>query len=221
MKKLFIPVIILAMAFCLCACDNSGINKSEKTLYDHGLEVISLMVEVTRSEEYIEALTGSGAMMEVVQSIGTGDFATPKAVYSITVDDGDALKLLELDNLKGVSEELKSHLRSRVFGSLITQVNSLCGAEKLAASSICAMGKTFVDNGATENVIYIYTYENALPVAVTFTIGEDGAVSAGGNFIMYEEFTCDSAEEIEEFFSELYLDVVVSEVDYSNAHEAK
>lgn len=39
-------------------------------------------------------------------------------------------------------------------------------------------------------------------MAVTFTVGENGAVSAGGNFIMYEEFTCGSLNEVQEFFGE-------------------
>lgn len=59
-------------------------------------------------------------------------------------------------------------------------------------------------------MIYLYTYENAFPVAVTFTVGEDGSVSASGIFVLYEEFTCGSAEEIEAFFSD--LGVVVNEV---------
>ena len=59
-----------------------------------------------------------------------------------------------------------------------------------------------MDNALSEDVIYIYTFEKGYPVAVTFTVGENGAVSAGGNFVMYEEFTCGSSEEVQEFFCE-------------------
>ena len=75
------------------------------------------------------------------------------------------------------------------------------------ASSVCTVGKTFVNENATEDVIYLYTYENALPVAVTFTIGEDQAVSASGVFVMYDGFTCGSADEIKSFFSDIIVDV--------------
>ena len=56
-------------------------------------------------------------------------------------------------------------------------------------------------------MIYLYTYENARPVAVTFSVGENQAVSASGMFIMYDGFTCGSAAEIESFFSDISVDV--------------
>lgn len=209
MKKWLSAVLALVMIMSLSACGSKE-EVSGKSLYDHGLDVVSLMVEATRSEAYVEIYTGSDAIMEVLQGIGEGDFTSPKAVYSITADDEVILGTANLGNLDGVSEDLQSALVSKVYGTLITQLNGLSGVEKLAASSVCTMGKTFVDNSVTDNVIYLYTYENALPVAVTFTVGEGGAVSAGGTFIMYEEFTCGSAEEIKAFFSE--FDVEVNEM---------
>ena len=106
---------------------------------------------------------------------------------------------------------MKENLLSRSFGSLITQINGYAGVNKLAASSVLTLGKSFVDNSLTEDVIYIYTFENASPVAVSFTVGENGAVSVGGNFIMYEEFTCGSVAEVQEFFSE--FGAVVAEIE--------
>ena len=38
---------------------------------------------------------------------------------------------------------------------------------------------------------------------LTFTVGEDGAVSANGVFVLYDEFTCDSADEIKAFFNDI------------------
>ena len=99
-----------------------------------------------------------------------------------------------------------------MFGSLITQINGMGGTEELAVSSICTHGKTFVDDSITDNTIFLYVYEDALPIAVTFTVGEDGAVSASGTFIMYDGFSCGSVEEVEESFRA--FDVEVSEIDY-------
>lgn len=83
----------------------------------------------------------------------------------------------------------------------------LCGVENLAASSVCSVGKTFVSENATENMIYIYVYEGAAPVAVTFILGEDHTVSATGTFILYDGFTCGSAEEIQSVFSDIAINV--------------
>lgn len=134
----------------------------------------------------------------------------PKAVYAISVIDDSLTAMAGLDQLDHAPAELKAFLMQRILGSLMTQVNGMSGVENLAASSICTAGKTFVHENLAEDVIYLYTYENAFPVAVTFTAGEDQAVSANGVFVLYDGFTCGSAEEIKSFFS--YITVDVTEV---------
>ena len=91
--------------------------------------------------------------------------------------------------------------------SLMTQVNSMAGAETLAATSMCTVSKTFVSENADSDVTYLYTYADAAPVAVSFTVGEDHAVSASGSFVLYDGFTCSSEAEIKSFFSYLTVDV--------------
>ena len=213
-KKLFSVLLTLVMTISLCACGGtgaSGSNTSDKSLYEQGLGVISLMAEAAQAEEYVGAYTGNPEIMRIIQNVGAGDYTTPKAVYSLSVNDEVLLSMLGLENLNGISAELKDNLLSRSFGSLITQINGYAGVNNLAASSVLTLGKSFVDSTLAEDVIYIYTFENAFPVAVTFTVGENGAVSAGGNFIMYEDFTCGSAAEVQEFFSE--FGAVVTELE--------
>lgn len=213
-KKLICTLVALVMTISLGACGGtgaSGSNTSDKSLYEHGLSVISLMEEAASTEEYVGAYTGNPEIMEIIQNVGGGDYTTPKAVYSISVSDEVLLSMLGLENPNGISAELKDNLLNRSFGSLITQINGYAGVNNLAASSVLTLGKSFVDSTLTEDVIYIYTFENSFPVAVTFSVGENGAVSADGNFIMYEEFTCGSIAEVQEFFSE--FGAVVTEVE--------
>jgi len=63
----------------------------------------------------------------------------------------------------------------------------------------------------TENMMYLYTYENAVPAIVTFAAGEDNTVSAGSFFILNESFEADSLQAVEQFFSE--VGAVVEEVN--------
>ena len=65
--------------------------------------------------------------------------------------------------------------------------------------------KNFRQRNADENVIYLYTFDHAVPIAVTFTVGENKAVSASGVFVMYDLFT---ADEIKSFF-DAYDDLMV------------
>lgn len=209
-KKIISTLVAFVMTIFLCACGGataSGSNTSEKSLYEQGLGVISLMAEAASAEEYVGAYTGNPEILEIIQNVAAGDYTTPTAVYSLSVREEVLLSMLGLENLNGISAELKDNLLSRSFVSLITQINGYAGVNNLAASSVLTLGKSFVDISLTEDVIYIYAFENALPVAVTFTVGENGSVSAGGNFIMYEEFTCGSVAEVQEFFSEFGAEV--------------
>lgn len=200
-------VVVLIMVLSLSACSNSESNAESKSLYAQGLEVVQLMSEMTQTEEYVDIHTGNSEIKTVIQSISNGDYSSPKAVYAISITDDNLAAMAELNSLDSASDELKTFLTKRVLGSLMTQINGMSGVEKLAASSVCTVGKTFVNENATDDVIYLYTYENAIPVAVTFTIGEDQSVSASGVFVMYDEFTCGSVDEIKSFFSDIVVDV--------------
>ena len=208
MKKLIALVLALViMVLSLSACSNNESNSKTKSLYAQGLEIVQLMSEMTRTEEYVDIHTGDSEIKTIISDISTGDYSSPKAVYAISISDDNLAAMAELDSLENASEELKTFLMNRVLGSLMTQINGMSGVEKLAASSVCTVGKSFVNENATDNVIYLYTYENALPVAVTFTVGEDQAVSASGVFVLYDEFTCGSADEIKAFFIDIIVEV--------------
>lgn len=206
---LIILVVMLSMALILSlsACGNNDGNAEAKSLYARGLEVVQLMSEMTKTEEYVDIHTGSSEIKEIVQSIGSGDYSAPKAVYSIFITDENLAAMAELGSLENASESLSTFLTQRALGSLMTQINGMSGVEKLAAASVCTAGMTFVDENADKNVIYLYTYEDALPVAVTFVLGEDHTVSASGVFVMYDEFTYGSADEIKSFFSDIVVEV--------------
>ncbi len=122
---------------------------SDKFLYAQRLDVISLMAEAASAEEYVAAYTSNPEIMEIIQNVEAGDYTTPTAVYSLSVSDEVLLSILGLENLNGISAELKDNLLSRTFGSLITQINGYAGVNGLAASSVLTRGKSFVDSSVT------------------------------------------------------------------------
>lgn len=202
----FAVAVLPALVLSLSACGKNESNAETKSLYAQGLEVVQLMAEMT---QYADLYTTSSEMQSVVQDIGTGDYTTPKAVYAISIADENVAVMAELMglDLDRASEELKSCFMRKVFSSFMAQINARSGVDKLAAASICTIEKTFVNENVNENVIYLYTYENAVPAAVTFLVGEDHAISASGVFVMYDEFTCDSADEIKSFFWGILVEV--------------
>lgn len=213
MKKMTCTMILaLIMILSLSACggneEKATARVKTKSLYAQGLEVIQLMLEMAQTEEYIDMLAGSTEIKSVVQDINTGDYSKPKAVYAISVTDDELAFLAEFDSLDDISDDLKTLLMQKLHGSLMMRINGMSGALNLAAASVCTAGKTFVNKDVTEDVIYLYTYDDAVPVAVVFTVGEDHAVSASGMFVMFDGFTCGSADEIEAFFGYVDIDVV-------------
>ena len=207
MKKAIAFVLVLVIILGLAACGAAKEVKDSKSLYSHGLDVISMLAEMTRSENFIGIYTANSEIKDIILALGGHSYETPDAVYAITVPEETLMGMAELSNLEGASEELKNYLTQRVMASLMSQINAMSGVENLAASSVCTVGKTFVSENAEENVIYIYVFEGTAPVAVTFTLGEDHTVSATGTFIFYDGFTCGSSKEIESAFSDIAVNV--------------
>ena len=215
-KKILVGLavsITAIMVLSLSACGKNESKPEQKSLYAQGLEVVKLMDEMIQTEEYVDLHTGSSEIKTIIQNIGSGNYTTPKAVYSISITEENLIALSEVDSLNNASEELKDFLLQRVLETLMTQINGMSGVENLAASSVCTVGKTFVNENVNSDVIYLYTYEGAKPVAVTFTVGEDKAVTATGVFVMYDGFTCGSAEEIKEFFSDIVVEVAEVQIE--------
>lgn len=208
MKRSLALLLSAIMLLSLCACGETASTKAEeKSLYEHGLDVIAVMSEMTQLESYVETYTGNGEIKEIVKNIGEGNYTTPKAVYAITAGAEQIAAYAGVDSLSDASDALQKTMENKFIVALISQVNGMAGAMNLAAASVCTSGKTFVSDEISESVIFLYTFEDARPISVTFTCGEDHTVSASGMFMMYDEFTCDSAEEIEAFFGGVGVNV--------------
>lgn len=214
MKKLIKKVLkivsvamVFVLVFSLSACKDNESSAETKSLYTQGLEVIQLMLEMTQSKEYIDLCGGSSETKAAIQNIGTGDYTTPKAVYAISISDENLAAMAQFSNLDNLSKGLKSFLMQKALGNLMTQLNGRGSVDNIIAASICTAGKTFVCENANEDVIYLYTYDNAAPVAVTFSVGEDHTISASGAFVIYDKFVDGSADEIKSNFSEIKVEV--------------
>lgn len=213
-KKWICLLLTFIMVLSLVACGKKRAeeevtgqeNEPQKTLYEHGLDIIDLMVEATRDENYIYIYSASKEIQEILQEIGEGDFEKPDKVFAVTGDAEVLENLVGFEKAEGMSDALKKNLQSRMFSALTNRLNGMAGVESLAAVSVCAMGKTFVDETLENNVMYVYVYENGTPVAVTFIPGEDGAVSAGGCFVMYE-LLFEETEELEEIWEGFGVEV--------------
>ncbi|MCI9487185.1 MAG: hypothetical protein HFI64_09480 [Lachnospiraceae bacterium] len=192
MKKIL--ALCLAAAMLLTACGG----KKESSLYTHGLELVELMGEMTQSDAYYELFSPAAqvreAATEAAEAARMGRYQTPKAVYRISDGEGGLDGLLAKASqgnvsFDGMSKDLKAYVQSRILGSLASILNSQAGTEALAASSIFMCSKSFVCDEASENTAYLYTYEEAPAVLVTFLVGEGHAVYASGAYVLDRDIT--------------------------------
>lgn len=204
----FMSAAILA-ALLSWSCGYALCEETTKSLYAQGMELVQLMSEMTRSEEYVGLFTGNSEIRSKIEAISTGDFTTPKAVYALSIPSEELAQLVGLDDLNGISEGLQAFLMRRTLTALVTQLNGLDGAETLAAASLCTIEKSFVDESIHDHVIYLYTFDQAVPVAVTFTVGEDQTVCANGMFILHDGFSYSSAEQIQSIFSDISMEITL------------
>ncbi len=216
-KKWMSLLLVFVMTLCLAACgseakeDDEKDKKSDKTLYEHGLDVIELMVEATRDEKYMQIYGATKEIQEILGEIGEGNFDKPDKVFAVKGDMEVLESLVGIEDVEEMSEALQKNLHNRMFSALTTQLNARAGVEALAATSVCTMGKNFVDETLEDNIMYVYVYENGTPVAVTFVPGEDGAISASGCFVMYERLF-EEADDLEEIWEGFGVEVEEIEV---------
>ena len=197
--RIFILPISLAALLFLEACSSKDAASPASELYHQGLALVSEMNETVQSEAWVSLFTADPAVKEILSETGQGNFSQPKAVYEIRFSDQAVTSLTGQADLTGFSESLQNRIRAAIQSAAANQINAMDGAETLAAAGICTVSDTFVCDGLTENTLYLYTYENAAPVMVSFAVGQDGAVLATGVPIFCDSFSPDSPENVQLF----------------------
>lgn len=201
--KLILPTL---GAFLLLGA-YSGTNSLSSALYQEGLSTVSVMEEMAENEDWVTLFSSNQNLASILSAVGDGDYSRPKAVYQIRLSDETVSHLTRNADLEAFSDTLQAYLRATVQSSIAAQINAKGGADALAAASACTASRIFFCDDLHENLLYLYTYENAAPAMISFLVGEDGAVSATGLFILYDGFPTGSAAEIQQFLSSLNVEV--------------
>ena len=130
----------------------------EKSLQQHGQELVSLMAEMVRSSQYTGLYTNDQEVQQLLATAGEGDFSAPQAVYAIRLPEtalDSLLALAGMGSISGFSPELRQVIQARVTSALPTQINAMGGANVLAAASVCTASDCFVSSQPPESVIYL------------------------------------------------------------------
>ena len=162
-KKLISFMIVCISILVLFGCSGSekaDVDQTPMKLYEHGLDVVSLMNEMINNDSFLELYTMGTNIHNVVADIRTGDYSSPKAIYELKVAKEELLALYssetDPDFFNEFSEELKHEVDKKMNSAVVSMVNGMAGMEQLAASSVCTGTKLFVYEDLEDNVLYIY-----------------------------------------------------------------
>lgn len=204
MKRKISALAALALsALALSACGN------EKSLVLHGMDIVALMDEMTESQNYLQCYTSDEEIRSIIKTLAEGKYSHYDTVYALDFDIQTITAMTETLQIDFASENMYAYLRSQAETTIIPQINGREGSKNLAAASVCTAGKTFIYNTLDDSVIYLYSFDDTAPIAVTFIPGEDGAVSAHGYFVLADGFTASDITEVEKFFAEYAPTVTV------------
>ena len=158
----------------------------EPDYYSIGLEVTSLMSEITDSEAYLSMLAFPESFSEVREKVNTHDYNRPVAVYSVRTADPEVLlkEMLQNDNESLETwNSLSPALQEQVLGRL--GIQALCSSFNSRQSTDCilfaSVSTAFVRNEnltAGNAVSYLYLFEEGTPILVSF-----GYHAASGLFL--------------------------------------
>lgn len=218
MKKSVTILGLVSLCLMFGGCGNAGSSDtSEKetlSIYSRGLEIVEILENEAKDENYSKVLSGSDEIAKIGEEIAKGDYSEPTAVYEISFDDDKLLEFVNAYEEAGdFSDNIKETMKKRVRSSLPTLVNRSGGVEYVAASGVYTANSLFVSKELENDRILLYIFKDTYPVSVNFSKGEDNAVSANGMFLFDKDINGMSKEEIEKSFEEkIPIDFTLREV---------
>ena len=191
-RKLFAELLICVLLITLLA----SCNARSKPLVECGEEVISLMVEMIESEDYMDLYTLPDEYNEEIHKLREGNYSKSSSVYELLISEDELFDTAVEE--EDFSEDLYKHICASAYGSFATLVNRTSGIKSITLSSVFSAQKSFVNKSVDSNKIYLYVFESGCPVAVTFIADGEGSIRAIGHFIINDTFETDGEDSIKE-----------------------
>jgi hypothetical protein len=201
-----IKLTFAVMVLILCpAMIFAGAGKKDKTLIDQGLKLTSLIKEKAGSKEYIAMFFGPQSQLtEFLPDLTSADYTTPSSVHCLSGDFTQISTLLMSEvqeaDFSSISEIMGKDISQRILSVIPNMWNSMSsGPSGIAMANVLSSSSVFVCNDLKEDCMYIFSFGEAYPVAVSFLCGEDGAVFAKASLVLDEDFM----SSLEEMLSEI------------------
>lgn len=189
-----IKLLAILLSLALSVTFFASCSGKSDMLKDCGEDVISMMIEMIESDEYNELYDFPDTYGEEISKLRECDYSTRPEIYELTVPV-DQLMENSFDE-EDFSEDLYQYVCSSALISFSTRVNQASGINAIAVSSMFSAQKSFASKKIDESTIYLYVFEDAYPIAVTFIADGEDAFRGVGYFILNDEFDTDDEDSI-------------------------
>ncbi|MBQ8514668.1 MAG: hypothetical protein IJ496_04660 [Ruminococcus sp.] len=212
MKKKIFAFMLAASTLTLCGCQKEG-----NTVWECGYEITQIMEEMVQSEDYTAMMSTTDAITEAAGRIGAGDYSSPVRTFKVNLPENLLTPTYEAMGIDpdSFSEGLQKNVSKKTLATATVRMNQNAGTAMIAACSVYSASSSFSCDDLKEDTIYIYTYEKGYPIAVILTESDPDVVQATGCFLLDQNMTCESAEDVEAFITgfSLFSGCTVEEID--------
>ena len=179
------------IAFAVVCCLMLTCAAAEESLAARAGRLGAKLDVILKDTAYIDLLTGSAAIGDIVKAWGQEDHAVPGIILQVeTASLADQM----LQQAWQLSGEAKAELSRKMPMTLASQLNAAYGTETLAAASACAVSSVFA-HGAQGSGLFIILYRESMPVFVSW-YAENGAVHMQAMIVADEELAvCRNADD--------------------------
>lgn len=208
MKKFILILTVLILCISMISC-----NFATESVIDRGDEIVELVSEMVKSDEYINIMLGNVSLYdEILAEIKAIDFSKVSAIYELKFSQDELIEMLPSSNgdVDKLPKVLKDRLVRGLSSALVSRINSRAGIEELAISSVFNASKCYVDKSIKENQYLLYVFESGCSMLISFVPHEDGAVTASGSLILNDSLEYDSADQIEASFKALGINTITA-----------
>lgn len=206
-KRICILYTAAVMLCTLCGCQNGKTNEQPEapkvsSLYEEGAALVSDMQALANDAAYIKLMSSATDIKQNIETVASCNYDKPSGVYSISnIKDVSKAALLISGLQNGSLSETADRYIQNSAGAQLANIliARFGGAHNLAASSVIMTSSCFYNPDCTEIKVYIYAYDDAYPVIVSFIPGKNGAVSARASCMLVDSVRGAGKDKINEF----------------------
>lgn len=152
---ILISVVFIIAMICVAFGGNS--------IYDCGLEIIDIIDKSINAEKYIQYRSESPEIWNYISELRKDDFSSPACVYAITISDQQNPSSFET-----LDRDVAAQLEKIQYNTIEENILYKSDFTPLIAAYTCNAEKAFKSNNLVESVMYLYTFNDAHPILVSF-----------------------------------------------------